>query len=42
MSASHYEIILSRKHEMVTVPGLTLNELSWLCECHFSVTSRLV
>ena len=41
MNAGHYEIILSRKHEMVAVPGLTINELSRLCECHYSVTRRL-
>ena len=42
MSASHYEIILGRKHELVAVPGLTLNGSGRLCECHFSVTRRLV
>lgn len=41
MSATRYEITLSRKHEIVAVPGLTINELSRLCDCHFSVARRL-
>ena len=41
MTPQQYEIIISRKHEMVTVPGITINELSRLCECHRSVAKRL-
>jgi chaperone modulatory protein CbpM len=41
MTAQHYEIIISRKHELVSVPGLTIHELSRLCECHPSVARRL-
>lgn len=41
MTAQQYEIIISRKHELVSVPGITLLELSRLCECHLSVAKRL-
>ena len=41
MTALHYEIIISRKHELVSVPGVTIHELSRLCECHLSVAKRL-
>jgi chaperone modulatory protein CbpM len=41
MTAQQYEIIVSRKHEMVAVPGITLSELSRLCACHHSVIRRL-
>lgn len=41
MTAQQYEIIISRKHELVSVPGITISELSRLCECHLSVAKRL-
>ena len=41
MTAQQYEIISSRKHELVSVPGITIHELSRLCECHLSVAKRL-
>jgi chaperone modulatory protein CbpM len=41
MTAQQYEIISSRKHEMVSVPGITIHELSRLCECHLVVARRL-
>jgi chaperone modulatory protein CbpM len=41
MTPQQYEIIIRRKHEMVTVPGITIDELSRLCECHLSVAKRL-
>jgi chaperone modulatory protein CbpM len=41
MTPQHYEIIISRKHELVAVPGITLSELSRLCECHLSIARRL-
>jgi chaperone modulatory protein CbpM len=41
MTAQHYEIIISRKHELVPVPGISIAELSRLCECHLSVAKRL-
>ena len=40
MTAQQYEIIISRNHERVAVPGLTLSELSRLCACHRSVLRR--
>jgi chaperone modulatory protein CbpM len=41
MTAHHYEIIISRKHELVSVPGITIHEFSRLCECHLTVARRL-
>ena len=41
MTAQQYEIIISRKSELVAVPGITIHELSRLCECHLSVAKRL-
>lgn len=41
MTARQYEIIISRKNELATVPGITINELSRMCECHLSVAKRL-
>src|SRR5512136_581364 len=41
MTAQHYEIIISRKHEMLSMQGITIEELSRLCECHMSVVKRL-
>ena len=41
MTAQQYEIIISRKHELVSVPGITIHELSRLCECHLLVAKRL-
>jgi chaperone modulatory protein CbpM len=41
MTAHHYEIIISRKHELVSVPGITIHELSRLCECNLTVARRL-
>ena len=41
MTAQDYEIIISRKHELVSVPGITIHELSRLCECHLTVARRL-
>lgn len=41
MTAQQYEIILSRKHELVSTPGITIRELSRLCECQLSVVKRL-
>ncbi len=42
MTAHQYEIIISRKHEMLSIPGITIHELSRLCECHPSVAKRLL
>jgi chaperone modulatory protein CbpM len=42
MTARQYEIIISRKHELVAAPGITIHELSRLCECHLSVAKRLI
>jgi len=41
MTAQLYEIIISRKHEIVPLAGITINELSRLSECHLSVARRL-
>lgn len=41
MTAQQYEIIISRKHELVSLPGISISELSRLCECHLSVAKRL-
>lgn len=41
MTAQHYEIIISRRHELVSVSGITIHELSRLCECHLTVAKRL-
>ena len=42
MTAHHYEVIIRKKHEMVAVPGVSLQELSRLCECRVAVTRRLL
>jgi chaperone modulatory protein CbpM len=42
MTAPRYEVIIRRKHELVPLPGITLQELSRLCECHVTVARRLV
>lgn len=41
MIPQQHEIVSGRKHEVATIPGLTLSELSRLCECHLSVARRL-
>lgn len=41
MTAQQYEIITNRKHALVSVPGITIHELSRLCECHLMVAKRL-
>lgn len=41
MISRQHEIVISRKHELATVPGVTIDELSRLCECHSSVAERL-
>lgn len=41
MTVQQYEIIRSRKHELVSMPGITINELSRLCDCQLSVAKRL-
>lgn len=41
MTAQQYELIISRRHELVSVPGITIHELSRRCECHLSVARRL-
>lgn len=42
MTAQLYEVIIRRKHEMVAVPGISLQELSRLCDCQMAVTRRLL
>ena len=42
MTAPRYEVIIRRKHELVTLPGISLQELSRLCECQVAVARRLV
>jgi chaperone modulatory protein CbpM len=42
MTVQQYEIIISRRHELVSVPSLTIHELSRLCECQLSVAKRLL
>jgi len=41
MTAQQHDIIISRKHELVSVPGITIHELSRLSECHLTVAKRL-
>ncbi len=41
MTPQPYDIIISRKHELVALPGISIHELSRLCECHLSVARRL-
>lgn len=41
MTVERYEIIIRRKHDVVPASGITLGELSRLCECHLSVARRL-
>ena len=41
MTAQLYEIIICRKHEVVSIPGITLGELSRLCECQLQVARKL-
>ncbi|NTV49526.1 MAG: hypothetical protein HGB32_01695 [Geobacteraceae bacterium] len=41
MTAQSYEVIVRRKHDLVVVPGISLQELSRLCECQISVARRL-
>jgi chaperone modulatory protein CbpM len=41
MTRQQYEIIINRKHDLVAMPGVTIHELSRLCECHLAVAERL-
>lgn len=42
MTAQHYEVIICKKHEMVAVPGISLQELSRLSDCQVAVSRRLL
>jgi chaperone modulatory protein CbpM len=42
MTTQKYEIILSRKHIIVAVSGITIAELSRLSACHPTVNRRLL
>lgn len=42
MTSPHYEVIIRRKHELVALPGISLQELSRLCECQVAVARRLL
>lgn len=42
MTALRYEVIICRKHELVAIPGISIQELSRLCECQIAVTRRLL
>lgn len=41
MTFHQYEIIISKKHELIPVSGITIHELSRLCECQLTVVRRL-
>ena len=41
MIRTGFEIIVRTKHDMVSVPGLSLKELSRLCDCPSPVILRL-
>ncbi len=41
MTRSRFDIIIREKHEMVSVPGISLKELSRLCDCQPSVAHHL-
>jgi len=42
MTARQYEIILRKKHEIIAVPGISLQELSRMCSCRIAVARRLL
>jgi chaperone modulatory protein CbpM len=42
MTLQHYEVIIRSSHEIVAVPGISLQELSRLCECQTAVARRLL
>lgn len=42
MTSQRYEVIIHRKHELVAMPGISLLELSRLCECHVAAARRLL
>ena len=41
MTMHSYDIIISKRHELVSTPGITISELSRMCECNVSVAKRL-
>jgi chaperone modulatory protein CbpM len=41
MTRPRFDIIIEEKHELVAIPGISLRELSHLCDCHPSVAHRL-
>jgi len=42
MTAQQYEIILRKKHEIIAVPGISLQELSRICACRIAVARHLL
>ena len=42
MTGQRYGIILRQKHEIIAVPGISLQELSRLCACRTAVARRLL
>ena len=42
MTSQRYEVIIRSSHEIVAVPGISLQELGRLCECQTAVVNRLL
>lgn len=42
MKREHFEVIIRTRHELESLPGISLSELSRLCECQVQVVRRLV
>ncbi len=42
MKQHHYEVIIRTSHEMMAMPGISLQELSRLCDCQIPILRRLV
>jgi len=42
MTTTRYEVIIRTKHELASLPGISLDELCRLCECQRVVMRRLV
>jgi chaperone modulatory protein CbpM len=42
MPVQKYEVIIRTRNEMVAVPGISLQEISRLCECQAAVIRRLL
>lgn len=42
MSRPQFEVIIRSKQDIVSLPGVSISELSRLCECQVTVARRLI